>query len=130
MKKLLFVLALGALSLTSSPIMAQNGADIFVDEFAFITDDGCGPYDVSGTVKLIFTQNGVVVLYDGIATEVATGESVPLHVRVVNHGNQNSFTAPFTLVYASKAVVHSIFHINITPDGLHIVAESSVKCSW
>lgn len=128
MKKLCYLLVLAALTLTSSPILAQNGADIFTDEFSFTTNDGCGDYEVAGTVKLIFANRGVVFIYTGTATEVATGDTVPLNVRVVSHGNQNGLTESFTLVFPSKAVVHSVFHLNVTPDGLNIVDKSWVKC--
>ncbi|PHN02396.1 hypothetical protein [Flavilitoribacter nigricans] len=128
MKKLILFFSLAIFSFAVTPVAAQHGAEVRNTDFAFTVDDGCGFYAVSGTLKRISSENGVVYIYKGIATEIATGESVPLNVRVVEHGNQNGFTLPFTLVFPSKAVIHSVFHINETEDGIHVVEESWVKC--
>ena len=128
MKTCFYALLLGALGLCGTTLSAQNGAEILYDDFEFIANVGCGDYAVSGTVKRILTHQGTVVIYEGTATELATGDTVPLHVEEVAHGNLNGFTSQLIVVFPSKVTMHSLMHLNVAGDQLHVFAKTRANC--
>ncbi len=125
MKKLLF-LSLFVAFLVSS--YAQNGAVIFEESYEQTFDEGCGAFHEIGTIKIIETENGSTAIWRGTATELSSGDSVPINATITGHANQNAFTQTVSIVYPSKAIVHTVFHLNVTPNGFHPVFKFKVNC--
>lgn len=129
-KNLIFALMIGLFCFATNQSLAQGNTTIELP-FDFVTDDGCGDYAVSGTFILTFTENGVTSRYNGTATELATGETVPLRVRTTSHNNKNGFTSVLSVVFPSKVSVHSVFHVNFRGGNNppNIVIQSKVNCN-
>ena len=73
---------IGLFCFATNQSLAQGNTTIELP-FDFISNDGCGDYAVSGTVIITVTQNGSTARYNGTATELATGETVPLRVTLL-----------------------------------------------
>ena len=94
MKNYFFALVFGFLFFAGTSVFAQNGNGATITEVpsSFVSNTGCGNYQVDAVIKIISQQSGFVNNWKGTATNLTTNEVFPFSAIASTHTNGNGLT--------------------------------------